>query len=472
MKEKADKSKNEDVDKHITASDVKFYFTDLFKEFIDLDHGVDKEGTISIIKAKQSMSGANAWMLMCSIMIASIGLNLDSQAVIIGAMLISPLMSPLLGIGTGVAINDRDALYHALMHFGAAIIIALLTSIIYFWLSPLDELTKQILDRTSPTFFDIIIAVFGGIAGIVSIARKDVSTTLPGVAIATALMPPLCVTGFGIANGLWDVASKSFYLFFLNSFFVAFATYLILRRMHFPYKEHSSKEEQRKNIMIVGFFSLIMIIPSFLIFRNVYVDYKFSKKIETFVNEVIGNKRIYLDDYTLSEPVDGQKLLLLKVYGEVISDKDKPAFKNALDSLGLKNISIQIIPTTEIKLEKFNELEAQVREVGERYSAQIDKLKEEREEQREVVNRLKSNSDYLIRDSVKFESVNSSLKILMPEIEEIGMALMQYKTHDDSIAKIPTVIVEWKRPSKKRNKQLHDYIKLEYNLDTLKLIEK
>ena len=148
---------------------------------------------------------------MCSIVIASIGLDLDSQAVIIGAMLISPLMSPILGIGLSVGINDYNTLKKSLSHFAIAIGIALITSTIYFYLSPFDQITPQISARTEPTFLDVLIAFFGGIAGIVSNARKDISTTLPGVAIATALMPPLCVTGFGIANAEnWDVALSSF----------------------------------------------------------------------------------------------------------------------------------------------------------------------------------------------------------------------------------------------------------------------
>ena len=162
------------------------------------------------------MEGANAWMLICSIIIASIGLSQNSQAVIIGAMLISPLMSPLLGIGLSIGINDMETLRKALFNLLVAIVIALLTSTTYFFLMDFVDITSEIQARTRPTFLDIIVAVFGGLAGIISIARKDVTTTLPGVAIATALMPPLCVTGFGLANGNFDIASRSFYLFFFK----------------------------------------------------------------------------------------------------------------------------------------------------------------------------------------------------------------------------------------------------------------
>jgi len=458
-------------EKQITAVDVKNYFAELFKEILDLDHGVDKQRTTDKIKSEQSMSGANAWMLMCSIMIASIGLNLDSQAVIIGAMLISPLMSPILGIGSAIATNDKDGLYHALMHFGAAILIALISSTVYFWLTPLDEFTKEILARTSPTFLDVLIAIFGGIAGIISIARKDVSTTLPGVAIATALMPPLCVTGFGLANGQFDLASKAFYLFFLNSFFVAFSTYVILRIMKFPFKVHATKQERRKNMTIVGLFSLVMIIPSVFIFLEVYSDHRDRDRVEIFLDNYIGHDKIYLDDFKITEQADNSKLLLLKVYGEAINESKIEIYESALDSLGLENMSIKIIPTTEIKLEEVKQLESEILSVGDKINVQLDQMKEERDKQNELVAYLKSNKDNLVRDSLKFIHINKKLKILMPEVEELGLAMVKYNSKgENDLKKIPTVVVKWRNPKFKKTKQLKEFIKLEYGLDTLKII--
>jgi len=201
--------------------DVMRNFGDFFYNLIDLRAGLDREGTIVNIKNNKKMAGANAWLLMCSIMIASLGLDLNSPAVIIGAMLISPLMSPILGIGLAVGINDNDALLLALKHFGIAIVIALVTSTLYFWLTPFGMETSEIRARTAPTLLDVLVAFFGGVAGIISGSRKDKSNAIPGVAIATALMPPLCVTGYGLATGNWTFMLNSFYLFFLNATFVA-----------------------------------------------------------------------------------------------------------------------------------------------------------------------------------------------------------------------------------------------------------
>ncbi len=195
---------NQDTEK-ITLLDR---WSSFWRRLVDLTEGLDREGAVFSIKNNRRMEGANAWMLMCSIMIASLGLDLNSPAVIIGAMLISPLMSPILGIGLSVATNDYDTLIQSVKQFSVAIGIAIVTSTIYFKLTPLGDPTNEILSRTSPTLLDVLIGFFGGIAGIISVSRKDQTSAIPGVAIATALMPPLCVTGFGLASGNMNIALR------------------------------------------------------------------------------------------------------------------------------------------------------------------------------------------------------------------------------------------------------------------------
>jgi len=267
------------------------------KELIDLETGMDREGTIVNIKNNKKMIGANAWLLMCSIMIASLGLDLNSPAVIIGAMLISPLMSPILGVGLGIGINDKNTVYISLRHFGVAIAIAIITSTLYFAITPLGTFTPEIQARTSPTLLDAMVAFFGGLAGIISGTRKDKSNAIPGVAIATALMPPLCVTGYSLANmithwgfivdGLnhWYIFLNSFYLFFLNATLVAFGTYLIVRLLKFPMKKFANaKEEFRTKSVIFGIGALILV-PSFFILASVLKDINRTESIKQFVNK-------------------------------------------------------------------------------------------------------------------------------------------------------------------------------------------
>ena len=247
------------------ASDFWDGLVDFFKDLVNLQDGMDREGTIINIRNNKRMRGANAWLLMCSIMVASLGLNLNSPAVIIGAMLISPLMSPILGVGLSVGINDRRGLLVSLQHFGLSIAIALITSILYFKISPIDVYTSEIAGRTQPTVLDLMVAIFGGFAGIISSSRKDKSNAIPGVAIATALMPPLCVTGYGLSHGLWDVALNSFYLFFLNSFFIALTTYIVVRLLDFPNKTYQNEKERKKTQYIIIGFAILLAAPSFYI---------------------------------------------------------------------------------------------------------------------------------------------------------------------------------------------------------------
>lgn len=454
----------------ITRKDVKTYFGNLVKEILQLDKGVDKWGTINEVKAKQSMSGANAWMLMCSIMIASIGLNLNSQAVIIGAMLISPLMSPILGIGVAVGINDKDALYNALMHFGAAIIIALLSSTLYFAITPLDDFTEQIQARTEPTFLDVLIAVFGGIAGIVSIARKDISTTLPGVAIATALMPPLCVTGYGIANLSFDIASKSFYLFFLNSFFVALATYIIVRYLRFPHKKYSSPQDRRKNIFIVGLISLVMTIPSFIIFSKVFNKFQEEQKINSFITQYIGKNNIYLDDHKLLKLDDGSSKLILKVYGDSISKNSKAYYEQGLRDLNLNNTRVEIIPTSEINLSRVRQLESQLSEVGNKINNQIVELNKEREDRMEMFEQVEQQNDFFSQDSILFHEVCRDVKVFLPEIEEIDLAITMHSDFQGGSSKLPMALVKWDQPTVEDKEKLYRYLLQKFSLDTLKVV--
>ncbi|OAV44468.1 DUF389 domain-containing protein [Lewinella sp. 4G2] len=259
-----------------------------FHDFLDLRTGSDRAGAVESIISGKQMRGSNAWMLVCSILIASLGLNLNSGAVIIGAMLISPLMNPILGIGLGVGTNDTPLLWKALQNFGISIAIALTASVLYFALTPIDTFTPEMQARTEPTILDALVAVFGGLAGIISVTRKDKTNAIPGVAIATALMPPLCVAGYGIALALTDPAAgfqvfwRSSYLFFINSFFIAATAYVIIRLLRFPYRKYLTKADARKSMLIVGAISILMIIPSVYILSDVLVRLRENEAAKSF----------------------------------------------------------------------------------------------------------------------------------------------------------------------------------------------
>ena len=467
---------NKSTNREVNLPDWKTILKGIRQYFIDvisLDKGVDRESVIAEIKNKKSMNDANAWMLMCSIVIASIGLSQNSQAVIIGAMLISPLMSPILGIGLGVGINDHDTLFKSLHHLGLAILITLVTSTIYFAFTPFNEFTEEIRARTQPTFLEIFIAVFGGIAGIVSIARKDISTTLPGVAIATALMPPLCVTGYGIANGNWDVALTSFYLFFLNTFFVALSTYLIIKFLRFPLRKYVNPEDKRRNLMIVLAVILAAVIPSILIFNNVLKDLRQKNQLDQFVEEYIGDDNIYLDDYKIIKG-DTCDFLILKVYGNKINDNKAAEYDSALEKLHIHNTKVKIISSSEVELRDIATLENKLLSL-EQITQRLDETKKVKQEQEEVIQKLSERLENEFMDSSLFVNVTSEMKALFPELEELGLAKLRTTNFSELEMDLPIVVLEWNnritRNEKRENEsKIEDFLIQRLSLDTMVLI--
>ncbi|MBS1911068.1 MAG: DUF389 domain-containing protein [Bacteroidetes bacterium] len=250
-----------------------------------LESGTDVEGTIERIRNGVRLRGANLWILVCAALIASIGLNTSSVAVIIGAMLISPLMGPILGIGLGIAIHDRGMLFRAVRTFAVAVAISLLTSALYFLATPITSPTAELLARTSPTILDVCIAFFGGVAGIVAGSRREATTAIPGVAIATALMPPLCTAGYGLASGRWSFLLGAFYLFFLNTVFISLATYLIARLLKFPQATYVKQEVKRRVDRLITAFVVITVIPSIVIFYDVITTLRQQAAAERFIRQ-------------------------------------------------------------------------------------------------------------------------------------------------------------------------------------------
>ena len=448
---------------HATLSYLKGFFFDV----LDLEKGVDKRATIEEISNKKSMAGANAWMLICSIIIASIGLSQDSQAVIIGAMLISPLMSPILGIGLSVAINDMETLRKSLAHFSVAIVIAIVTSTIYFFFMDFVDVTSEIQARTKPTFLDIIVAVFGGLAGIISIARKDVSTTLPGVAIATALMPPLCVTGYGLANGNLDIASRSFYLFFLNTFFVALSTYLIVRLLKFPFKKYVKIGDRKRNLRFTALFSLLLMIPSFLIFRGVLREFNIKKSIGTFKKVCLREDALYLDTYEYATLSDGSSLLHLKVYGSVINEDKIASYQACLADMGLTDVDIQILPSSDVNLNQIMAIENNLKDIN----TKLTEVNDEKIKQQELVTKYAAN--YI--DSTDFLEMRDEVKALFPEIKEIGLAKAHNSNFENYSCDLPTLLISWKEMSTKarleNDEKIKEFVQRRMKLDTIKLID-
>lgn len=301
----------------------------------------DELQTIENLKKGIEFRGTNLWVLIFAIIVASVGLNVNSTAVIIGAMLISPLMGPIMGIGLGVGINDFELIKRAFKNLAVAAGISILTSALYFFVSPLGEAQSELLSRTTPAIWDVLIALFGGLAGIVAASRKHFSNVIPGVAIATALMPPLCTAGYGLASGNLSFFIGAFFLFFINSVFISFATLVIVRFLKYPQKEFVDPAIEKKVKRYILIIILITVVPSLIMAYNIVHRSLFERNANAFINNELKfrNTHILSKSISLSE---GKKLIEVFVVGEKLDDKTIDLTKQKLEKYGIEDAELMI----------------------------------------------------------------------------------------------------------------------------------
>ena len=260
------------------------------KKILDFKSQTDRDSTIISIKNDISIQGATAWILICSIFVASVGLNANSIPVVIGAMLISPLMGPILGFGMAIAINDIETLKKSTLNFIIMVLLSVFTAFLFFSFFPLREESSELLSRTKPDIRDVLIAFFGGLALIIARTKKGtVSSVIFGVAIATALMPPLCTVGFGLATRNFDYSLGAMYLFLINTLYIILATYLVIKFLGFPMINYANSRKRLLISRVIAFFSILMIIPALFTFFGVLNKSNFETSANNFMrNEFIG----------------------------------------------------------------------------------------------------------------------------------------------------------------------------------------
>ncbi len=291
------------------------------------------------IEKEAQFRGTNLWILFFAILIASLGLNLNSSAVVIGAMLISPLMGPIVGVGVGVEINDLSLLRRASTNYFFAAAIGLTASTLYFLVTPINAAHSEILSRTSPTVYDALIALFGGFAGIIAISSKLKGNVIPGVAIATALMPPLCTAGYGLATWQLNYFVGALYLYIINSVFIAAATIITVYLLKFPKKEYADAHEKKRTNRIIWAVVIVTLIPSVYLAYKIVQEGKFTDK----ANQFIDAEAVFPNDYLLRKEVDADnKVLTLTFGGKQIADSQVSLLKTKLKNYGLEKASIKI----------------------------------------------------------------------------------------------------------------------------------
>lgn len=404
-------------------------------------HEKVKEDVVSNI----SFRGANLWSLACAILIASIGLNVNSTAVIIGAMLISPLMGPIVGIGFSLATYDLMVLQKAIKNLLIATGVSLLVSCLYFYLSPFKEVQSELLARTEPTIYDVLIAFFGGIVGVVSITRVEKGNPIPGVAIATALMPPLCTAGFGLATLNLKFFAGALYLYTINCFFIAISTFIVLKYMNYKPVVTENTAFDKKLRIIITFFILLTILPSSYLAYNLLQEKKYAQNIENFLKKEFYNEGFTLVHKKINYNTSPKTIELAFLYEKFDSIKIAQMNKDLVD-FGIENTQLIIKQNNmDLKKEILSELNQQNSNLSQK-DMQINALNTE-------------IASYKIGNT----KIVQEVKILFPEIIEISFGRLNY--YDNDKKQLPTIVVLYKSNNKFDEEKFHLWMKtqLEYN---------
>ncbi|NHN27207.1 DUF389 domain-containing protein [Flavobacterium jejuense] len=417
---------------------IKLFLRGIF----DISTDTDRLATIEDIKSGIDMKGQNAWILIFSILIASTGLNVSSTAVVIGAMLISPLMGPILGMGLSLGINDLDLLRKSLKNFGVMVVLSLTTSFLFFSIPLFKNETPELLARTAPNVLDVIIALSGGLALIIALSRRNKSVnTIAGVAIATALMPPLCTAGFSLATGHWAYFGGAIFLFSINTIFIASATYIVVKFLKFPLKEYADKLRKKRISQGLTFLALLIFLPSVFMFYQLYKKSDFEQKVNGVLLELKEDKGISILDVDSNYK---DNIVEFAVLGKSLGKEDIDKIQNKMKKLGYENVSFKVLQDVENKetLSRLSEIENSYLTTQQLLVKKEEQLVNKDKEIYELKTKLNSNM------SISFDEVSKEIKSLNSNITSITF-YNRISTDFKKIDTIPNFVLKWDAKTKK-----------------------
>lgn len=434
----------------------------------NLASDTDVEATLKTITKSLEFRGANVWILAFATIVASIGLDVNSTAVIIGAMLISPLMGPINGVGLAIGISDSELLRKSLKNFCIMVVISLIASTLYFLISPLSDAQSELLARTKPTIFDVMIAFVGGLAGIVALSRKEPSfTVISGVAIATALMPPLCTAGFGLATGQMNFFIGAFYLFFINSVFIALATFIIVRFLGFPHKKYLDNARSKTVNRYITIFTVIVLTPSVFMAVDVIRETAFNNAAIRYINdiqesaifdhvELINNKR----EYTRKE-----RTITLSLVGQLLTESEINDLNHRLLNYGLTKTKLKIKQTDFVS--NIESTEATLLENI------LDKRENQIAVKDSVIQSLQADILSLKNSNEVYVKIAEEIAVQYPSIVSVSISNMTYtETSTMETTTLPTLYLEWKnKPIAKERTQIINWLKVRLGAEEIKVIE-
>ena len=442
----------------------KYLIKGFIEKYLDLNKNKeDEQLTVETIRNGVEFKGANLWILIFATFIASLGLNVNSTAVIIGAMLISPLMGPIMGVGLAIGQNDFELLKRSLKNYLVATLFSVITATLYFSFTPLNEVQSELLARTSPTIYDVFIALFGGMAGIVALSTKEKGNVIPGVAIATALMPPLCTAGFGLATGNLLYFLGAFYLYFINSVFISLATVIGVRVMHFQLKAFVDKEREKMVKRYIVLIALGTMIPA------VYLTYGIVK--ETFyqsaANHFISKEMDFPDTQVLDRKVsyDTREIRVVLIGEEVSEDRIVEA-RSRLKDYKLNNTKLVVFQGINSNTADISNIRSMVMEDFYKNS------EKELASQKQKIDSLEKIVQLHKETGMANMKIASEMKVLFPAVNTLAMT----QTLKLNIEAVQTDTVTYvilgceKKPSATEKKKMSEWLNTPTGAKKLKLI--
>ncbi|AZJ32292.1 MULTISPECIES: DUF389 domain-containing protein [Tenacibaculum] len=446
-------------------------------ELLDFRDDTDQEATIEAIKSDISFKGATAWILICSIFVASIGLNANSTAVVIGAMLISPLMGPILGVGMSIAINDIDTLRKSLINLATMIVLSLLTAFLFFFIFPLREETSELLGRVRPDIRDVLIAFFGGLALIIARTKKGtIASVIFGVAIATALMPPLCTAGYGLAIGNFDYFLGAMYLFTINTIFIALATFLVLKLLGFTMIRYVNSAKRKRIAQIASFIAFLVMVPAVFTFVGVYNESVIDANYKRFLKaKVYDNPNLWLQRERLEVK---DKTISLFFNGDV-SDATESFLRNELKAF--PKIDSYSLVINENKAKSVDRVvdayDRAVKELDEKDNV-IKGLHMEIDDLKRTISNLNQTIEqqalYRDKNSIPFSKISTEAKIRFNDIKEMSLAKVLSSSDFIKVDTATVVSVKWNAKLKdsilvKNENELRSWIQKELKTDKVQI---
>lgn len=440
------------------------YVWRIAKRFFNaLPDKTDETAIVEQISDGVTFRGANLWVLIFAIFIACLGLNLNSTAVIIGAMLISPLMGPIIGMGLAVGRADLELLKRSLTNYGVSTVISVLTAALYFQLTPLTEAQSELLARTSPTLYDVLIALFGGAAGILALSTGGKGNVIPGVAIATALMPPLCTAGYGLAMGEWSFFFGACYLFFINTVFIALATYVGVRLLQFKPKQFVDKGRLAVVNRYIAVIVVVTMLPAVYMTTQIIRQSVFENHVKQFVKQELNHPGTRI----LSEQADRKtKTLDVVALGAALPNEMIEAARQRLADYQLADYQLNVIQGAQSDSLLLARNNAGTQQSLSGQDQQHLVLQTERVAQLE-----RETADYRRLDALARE-IAGEVKAVCPKVESIGLSKITETPVDSGAVRSYVLAVANSRtplPATDRDR-LAQWLKVRTQADSLRLV--